>query len=47
MIVRNRKTSLEMLRGLDDAAAAYAIERKWGAAIRSSREQGEYGRGGR
>lgn len=38
VVVRNQKISLEMLRGVDDVAAAYAIEHKWGAAIRASRE---------
>ena len=37
VVVRNHKISLEMLRGLDDVAATYAIEHKWGAAIRASR----------
>ena len=38
VVVRNHKISLEMLRGIDDVATAYAIEHKWGAAIRASRE---------
>ncbi len=38
VVVRNNKISLEMLRGVDDVATAYAIEHKWGAAIRASRE---------
>lgn len=38
VVVRNHKISLEMLRGVDDVATAYAIEHKWGAAIRASRE---------
>ena len=38
VVVRNNKISLEMLRGVDDVATVYAIEHKWGAAIRASRE---------
>ena len=38
VVVRNNKIALEMLRGVDDVAAVYAIEHKWGAAIRASRE---------
>ena len=38
VVVRNNKIALEMLRGVDDVAKVYAIEHKWGAAIRASRE---------